>query len=103
MADFRQLALEFVLAEDEAKQSALAQQAASGDGLREVDEKLCANCLSELQTAPANTNPVARWVEAVQPWMPGSNGDEANGDNETPDWTGRAKGMRHRECREHQH
>ncbi|KAI6779714.1 MMS19 nucleotide excision repair protein-like protein [Emericellopsis cladophorae] len=74
MADFRQLALEFVLADDEANQTSLAQQAAS-----------------ELQSAPANTNPVARWVEAVQPWMPGSNGDEATGDNETPDWTGRAK------------
>lgn len=29
----------------------------------------------------------------MQPWMPGSNGDEAMGDSdETPDWTGRAKG-----------
>ena len=30
MADFRQLALEFVLADDEAKLTSLAQQAASG-------------------------------------------------------------------------
>lgn len=44
---------------------------------------------SEIQTAPANTNPLARWVEAVQPWMPGG-GNEA--ENETPDWTARAKG-----------
>jgi hypothetical protein len=43
----------------------------------------------EIQTAPANTNPLARWVEAVQPWMPGG-GNEA--ENETPDWTARAKG-----------
>lgn len=30
MADFRQLALEFVLADDEAKLTSIAQQAASG-------------------------------------------------------------------------
>ncbi|KAM0346589.1 hypothetical protein ACHAPU_005301 [Fusarium lateritium] len=73
MADFRQWALEFVLADDEGQQTAIAQKAAK-----------------EIQTAPANTNPVARWVEAVQPWMPGS-GNEA--ENETPDWTARAKAL----------
>ncbi|KAF4965231.1 hypothetical protein FSARC_6950 [Fusarium sarcochroum] len=73
MADFRQWALEFVLADDEGQQTKIAQKAAN-----------------EIQTATANTNPVARWVEAVQPWMPGG-GDEA--ENETPDWTARAKAL----------
>ncbi|KAM0436000.1 hypothetical protein ACHAPT_002892 [Fusarium lateritium] len=73
MADFRQWALEFVLADDEGRQTAIAQKAAN-----------------EIQTASANTNPVARWVEAVQPWMPGS-GHEA--EDETPDWTARAKAL----------
>ncbi|KAH7263172.1 Dos2-interacting transcription regulator of RNA-Pol-II-domain-containing protein [Fusarium tricinctum] len=73
MADFRQWALEFVLADDEGQQTAIAQKAAN-----------------EIQTAPANTNPVARWVEAVQPWMPDS-GNEA--ENETPDWTARSKAL----------
>jgi DNA repair/transcription protein MET18/MMS19 len=95
MADFRQLALEFVLADYEAKQTSLAQQAASGNVQRRSrTQQVHANYAPDLQSAPANTNPVARWVEAVQPWMPGSNGDEAMGENdETPDWTGRAKGM----------
>lgn len=44
----------------------------------------------ELETGPANSNPVARWVEAVQPWMPGNN--ESEDAQETPDWTSRAKG-----------
>ncbi|KAJ4314730.1 hypothetical protein N0V84_008723 [Fusarium piperis] len=73
MADFRQWALEFVLADDEGRQTDIAQKAAK-----------------EIQTASANTNPVARWVEAVQPWMPGS-GHEA--EDETPDWTARAKAL----------
>ncbi|KAI8662535.1 MMS19 nucleotide excision repair protein [Fusarium sp. Ph1] len=73
MADFRQWALEFVLADDEGRQTAIAQKAAN-----------------EIQTAPADSNPVARWVEAVQPWMPGS-GHEA--EDETPDWTARAKAL----------
>lgn len=89
MADFRQWALEFVLADDEGQQTAIAQKAANGN-LREF---LYMNIfwfnILEIQTAPANTNPVARWVEAVQPWMPGS-GNEA--ENETPDWTARSKG-----------
>ncbi|KAL6871905.1 Dos2-interacting transcription regulator of RNA-Pol-II domain-containing protein [Trichoderma novae-zelandiae] len=74
MADFRQLALDFVLEEDEAKLTELAQRAAK-----------------ELEAAPANSNPVARWVEAVQPWMPGSN--ETEDSQETPDWTSRAKAL----------
>ncbi|EHK17051.1 uncharacterized protein TRIVIDRAFT_183390 [Trichoderma virens Gv29-8] len=73
MADFRQLALDFVLEEDEAKLTDLAQRAAK-----------------ELETAPANSNPVARWVEAVQPWMPGN---ETEDSQETPDWTSRAKAL----------
>ncbi|KAH0495742.1 hypothetical protein TgHK011_009273 [Trichoderma gracile] len=74
MADFRQLALDFVLEEDEAKLTQLAQRAAK-----------------ELEAAPANSNPVARWVEAVQPWMPGNN--ETEDSQETPDWTSRAKAL----------
>lgn len=46
----------------------------------------------ELETGPANSNPVARWVEAVQPWMPGNN--ETEDAQETPDWTSRAKGKK---------
>lgn len=49
--------------------------------------------VAEIETAPPGTNPVARWVEAVQPWMPASGGDDAMLDvRETPDWTSRAKG-----------
>ncbi|VUC34904.1 unnamed protein product [Clonostachys rosea] len=76
MADFRQLALEYVLADDETKLTSLAKQAAS-----------------ELQNAAAPTNPVARWVEAVQPWMPGSQGDDEMADGDSPDWTARAKAL----------
>ncbi|KAH7143883.1 Dos2-interacting transcription regulator of RNA-Pol-II-domain-containing protein [Dactylonectria macrodidyma] len=75
MADFRQLALEFVLADDEGQQTTIAQNAAK-----------------EIQTAAPNLNPVARWVEAVQPWMPGS-GTEAEDGDATPDWTARAKAL----------
>ncbi|PNY29196.1 DNA repair/transcription protein mms19 [Tolypocladium capitatum] len=77
MADFRQLALEFVLENDQPKLSRIARKAAS-----------------EIQTAAANTNPVARWVEAVQPWMPGSNDDDVMKDGQdAPDWTARAKAL----------
>ncbi|KAH7326357.1 Dos2-interacting transcription regulator of RNA-Pol-II-domain-containing protein [Stachybotrys elegans] len=69
MADFRQLALEFVLADDEKVLANIASTAAT-----------------ELENGPAGTNPVARWVEAVQPWMPGS---EAGDD----DATARAKAL----------
>ncbi|KOS19034.1 MMS19 nucleotide excision repair protein -like protein [Escovopsis weberi] len=72
MADFRQLAREFVLEDDAAKLADIAQRTAA-----------------EIQNAPAYSNPVARWVEAVQPWMPGSNDDA----NELPDWTSRAKAL----------
>lgn len=44
---------------------------------------------SELEST-AGSNPVARWVEAVQPWMPGNK--ETEDSQETPDWTSRAKG-----------
>lgn len=52
------------------------------------------NCLTpflaaELESS-AGSNPVARWVEAVQPWMPGNK--ETEDSQETPDWTSRAKG-----------
>ncbi|KJZ73055.1 hypothetical protein HIM_07627 [Hirsutella minnesotensis 3608] len=77
MADFRQLALDFVLADDETKLTSLAQRAAT-----------------EIESAPTNTNPVARWVEAVQPWMPSGNDDDAmNIDQSTPDWPARAKAL----------
>lgn len=48
--------------------------------------------LLELQTAAPSTNPVARWVESVQVWMPGSGGDSQDSQEQT-DWTARAKGM----------
>lgn len=97
MADFRQLALEFVLADDEGQQTKIAQNAARG-------KPTSCSCLYEIQTdlyveiqnAAANSNPVARWVESVQPWMPGSAEAE---DGETPDWTARAKGTCCRENR----
>ncbi|KAG5952741.1 hypothetical protein E4U53_000011 [Claviceps sorghi] len=76
MADFRQLAIDFVLQDDKAKSVRIAQQAAQ-----------------EIETAPPNTNPVARWVESVQPWMPGNLEDDVMPDvDSTPDWTARAKG-----------
>lgn len=40
MADFRQLALEFVLADDEAKLTSIAQQAASGASLGNIRESI---------------------------------------------------------------
>ncbi|KAK1982427.1 Dos2-interacting transcription regulator of RNA-Pol-II-domain-containing protein [Colletotrichum cereale] len=71
MADFRKLALEFVLSDDTERQAAIAQEAASA-----------------IQSAPRPSNPVARWVESIRPWMPSANDDqmeegedgEANGD-----------------------
>ncbi|PHH84362.1 hypothetical protein CDD83_2063 [Cordyceps sp. RAO-2017] len=77
MADFRQLALDFILEDDESRLSTIAKNAAS-----------------ELEAAPASTNPVARWVESVQPWMPGSNDDDMMDiGRETPDWSARAKAL----------
>ncbi|CEJ90159.1 hypothetical protein VHEMI05960 [[Torrubiella] hemipterigena] len=74
MADLRQLALEYVLGDDEAKLTIIAKDTAR-----------------ELESAPANTNPVARWVEAVQPWMPNRDGDDET--HGAPDWTARAKAL----------
>ncbi|KAG6239749.1 hypothetical protein E4U25_000373 [Claviceps purpurea] len=77
MADFRQLAIDFVLQDSKAKSVRIAQQAAK-----------------EIETAPPTTNPVARWVESVQPWMPGSSEDDLMQDaDSTPDWTARAKAL----------
>lgn len=95
MADFRQLALQFVLEDQEEKQTLIAKQAATG--ARET-QQICVKALStdsfhlEIQTAQANTNPVARWVESVQPWMPGNNEEDVVEGQDTPDWTSRAKG-----------
>ncbi|KAK5988962.1 DNA repair/transcription mms19-like protein [Cladobotryum mycophilum] len=75
MADFRQLALDFVVEDDETRLTEIAQKTAR-----------------VFQTAPANTQPVARWVEAVQPWMPGGS-DDPTDTQETPDWTSRAKAL----------
>lgn len=92
MADFRQLALEFVLADEQAKLTSLAQKAATGLSLAH-DSAAQPLTLPEIQGALSNTNPVARWVESVQPWMPGSNGDDlAEDGEENTNWTARAKG-----------
>ncbi|KAK2592228.1 hypothetical protein QQS21_010080 [Conoideocrella luteorostrata] len=77
MVDFRPLAIEFVLEDNKAKSARVAQKAAM-----------------EIETAPANTNPIARWVESVQPWMPGNDEDDMMQDADTtPDWTARAKAL----------
>lgn len=49
-----------------------------------------------IQEAPENTNPVARWVEAVQPWMPGGRdaNDPMQNEVDPTDWPARAKGSR---------
>ncbi|KAK8915683.1 MMS19 nucleotide excision repair [Metarhizium anisopliae] len=76
MADFRQLALDFVLEDNKAKSVRFAQKAAK-----------------EIEAAAPNSNPVARWVESVQPWMPGSDDDDVMRDaGDTPDWTARSRG-----------
>ncbi|POR34522.1 DNA repair/transcription protein mms19 [Tolypocladium paradoxum] len=95
MADFRQLALAFVLDDDQAKLTSIARKAASDSQRTLARHRVhdVTNIYTEIQTAAANTNPVARWVEAVQPWMPGSNDDEVMQDGQdAPDWTARAKG-----------
>ncbi|KID70363.1 hypothetical protein MBR_08867, partial [Metarhizium brunneum ARSEF 3297] len=75
MADFRQLALDFVLEDNKAKSVRFAQKAAK-----------------EIEAAAPNSNPVARWVESVQPWMPDSNDDDVMRDaGDTPDWTARSR------------
>ena len=51
MADFKQLALEFVLADDAAKQQQLAASAAAG-----------------IQAA-AHPNAVGQWILSVGPWV----------------------------------
>ncbi|TQN71514.1 MMS19 nucleotide excision repair protein-like protein [Colletotrichum shisoi] len=56
MADFRKLAFEFVLSDDTERQTAITQEAASA-----------------IQSAPRPSNPVARWVESIKPWMPSAN------------------------------
>ncbi|KHO00636.1 uncharacterized protein MAM_01414 [Metarhizium album ARSEF 1941] len=77
MADFRQLALDYVLEENKVKSVRFAQIAAK-----------------EIETAAPNSNPVARWVESVQPWMPGSNDDDEMRDiDDTPDWTARSRAL----------
>ncbi|KAG6010824.1 hypothetical protein E4U21_004212 [Claviceps maximensis] len=77
MTDFRQLAIEFVLQDNKAHSVRIAQQAAK-----------------EIETASPTTNPVARWVESVQPWMPGNSQDDVMTDaDSTPDWTARAKAL----------
>ncbi|PFH61757.1 hypothetical protein XA68_16377 [Ophiocordyceps unilateralis] len=76
MADFRQLALDFILEDDEATLTNIARRAAS-----------------EIESASLGSNPVARWVEAVQPWMPGSDDDAMRDDGDIPDWTTRAKAL----------
>ncbi|EXF73011.1 hypothetical protein CFIO01_11772 [Colletotrichum fioriniae PJ7] len=65
MADFRKLALEFVLSDDTERQTAITQEAAS-----------------EIQSAPRPSNPVARWVESIRPWMPSANEDQDDGDGD---------------------
>ncbi|OLN81119.1 MMS19 nucleotide excision repair protein-like protein [Colletotrichum chlorophyti] len=59
MADFRQLALEFVLSDDAERRSAITTEAAAA-----------------IQSAPRPSNPIARWVEAIRPWMPNQNEDQ---------------------------
>ncbi|GKT63500.1 DNA repair transcription protein [Colletotrichum tofieldiae] len=59
MADFRKLALEFVLSDDTERQAAITQEAASA-----------------IEAAPRPSNPVARWVESIRPWMPSANDDQ---------------------------
>ncbi|RDA93845.1 hypothetical protein CP533_6391 [Ophiocordyceps camponoti-saundersi (nom. inval.)] len=77
MTDFRQLALDFVLEDDEATLTDIGRRAAS-----------------EIESASPGSNPIARWVEAVQQWMPGSNEDDAmRDDGDIPDWTTRAKAL----------
>ncbi|TDZ29672.1 MMS19 nucleotide excision repair protein-like protein [Colletotrichum spinosum] len=58
MADFRKLALEFVLSDDTDRQAIIAKESASA-----------------IQSAPRPSNPVARWVESIRPWMPSANED----------------------------
>ncbi|KXH67902.1 hypothetical protein CSAL01_05264 [Colletotrichum salicis] len=65
MADFRKLALEFVLSDDSERQTAITQEAAS-----------------EIQSAPRPSNPVARWVESIRSWMPTANEDQDDGDGD---------------------
>ncbi|SPN97774.1 uncharacterized protein DNG_01287 [Cephalotrichum gorgonifer] len=55
MADFKQLALEFVLTEDKENQVRIATKAAES-----------------IKSSPSSSLPVARWVESIRPWMPGS-------------------------------
>ncbi|KAF9876473.1 DNA repair transcription protein [Colletotrichum karsti] len=59
MTDFRKLALEYVLSDDPERHLAITKEAASA-----------------IQTAPRPSNPVARWVESIRPWMPNANDDQ---------------------------
>ncbi|RDA83433.1 hypothetical protein CP532_4411 [Ophiocordyceps camponoti-leonardi (nom. inval.)] len=76
MADFRQLALDFVLEDDEDTLTGIGRRAAS-----------------EIESASSGSNPIARWVEAVQQWMPGNEDDVMRDDGDIPDWTTRAKAL----------
>lgn len=93
MADFRQLALEFVLEDDAAKRNSIAQKAATGQSIFNHQVVAGANAVhEEISSAPPASNPVARWVESVQPWMPGGDDDEMQNGQDSTDWTARAKG-----------
>ncbi|RCI13803.1 hypothetical protein L249_8022 [Ophiocordyceps polyrhachis-furcata BCC 54312] len=76
MADFRHLALDFVLEDDEATLTGIGRRAASA-----------------IEAASSGSNPIARWVESVQQWMPGNDDDAMRDDGDIPDWTTRAKAL----------
>ncbi|KAJ0377374.1 hypothetical protein COL26b_004325 [Colletotrichum chrysophilum] len=59
MADFRKLALEYVLSDDLKRHASITKEASSA-----------------IQSAPRPSNPVARWVESIRPWMPNANADQ---------------------------
>ncbi|KAL0936472.1 DNA repair transcription protein [Colletotrichum truncatum] len=59
MADFRKLALEYVLSDDANRHLEISKEAAAA-----------------IQSAPRPSNPVARWVESIRPWMPSANDDQ---------------------------
>ncbi|PKS07911.1 hypothetical protein jhhlp_006520 [Lomentospora prolificans] len=79
MGDFHQLALQFVLTDD-------------ADDARDQIADKAANLI---RSSPANTHPVARWVESIRPWMPGNEDAEVGdgGEGSKGDIIARAKAL----------
>jgi len=101
MADFKQLALEFVLAEDASTQSNVARRAADGKFVKSLRPAGARNTNDVAGIQDGTGNPVLKWVESIKPWISGDGAldDDPMEDGEvgvsSGDIIARAKGTHH--------